>query len=307
MKTNAAELFPWSKDDEEVYKEAIKWKQGTTSYEVYHETLEGFEIADLIPHVLSVKNKVMKAVGTDTHKAPSLFRVFPRTLKPVLQGIWDQVVNDAHVAVETEDAFDGCAKNFIGLHSTEEDTHALLQQLRNATKPRQVGVQSYWYKMRELNGYVPWMLGNKEPLEEEEIKQAFHDAMPEKWRDRYTAAGKTITSESMAEVVQYFRLQERKANIRQSENETTQKKSKQKGTKRKIHESDRKPHKGSNGGSKKKEVNGRIANDDPCPIHHYLSEDKRHTWGECYSGRHDTQNRVRSIKIGATKCGTLSY
>lgn len=54
----------------------------------------------LIPHVPSVKNKVLKVMGTEVHKGPLLFKVL------------DQVVNDA-AAGETSDAFNECSKAFI--------------------------------------------------------------------------------------------------------------------------------------------------------------------------------------------------
>ena len=52
------------------------------------------------------------------------------------------------------------------------------------------------------------MPGDEMMLSEEQLKQAFYDAMPNTWRERFLSAGKTVHDNSFAEVVHYFCQQE---------------------------------------------------------------------------------------------------
>ena len=80
--------------------------------------------------------------------------------------------------MDTIEGFTEALKMFIAVHATADDRHDLLQQLRNPKKPSNHHVQSFWYPMRELNGYVDWLPGNESALDDAQLKQAFYDAMP---------------------------------------------------------------------------------------------------------------------------------
>ena len=138
--------------------------------------------------------------------------------------MWEQVNQDAdnNPAVDNDQTpanFDARLREFIPVHSTEEDRYDLVNGLRNCKKPRSIPIQAFWYKFKELNGYVEWLPGNEPALTEAQMKQAFHDAMPEKWRERFSNAGNTVTNQTMAEMVHCFGAMENAANRRMMEND----------------------------------------------------------------------------------------
>ena len=172
--------FPFKVEDDDSIMEAIKWTQGTSRYEIYISHLRELELGQLLPHCLTFKSKIEAAIGTPAHVGPSLFRAFPRTISPILRSVWDQVLEagDDQVLVDTIEGFTEALKMFIAVHATADDCHDLLQQLCNPKKPCDHHVQSFWYRMRELNGYVDWLPGNESALDDAQLKQAFYDAMP---------------------------------------------------------------------------------------------------------------------------------
>ena len=144
-------------------------------------------------------------------------------LSLVLQTVWEQVNQDADndPAVENDQTpanFDARLREFVRAHLTEEDRCDLVNGLRNCKKPRSIPAQAFWHKFKELNGCVEWLPGNEPALTEAQMKQAFHDAMPEKWRERFSDAGDTVTNQTMAEMVHHFRAMESAANRRMTEN-----------------------------------------------------------------------------------------
>ena len=209
--------FTFATKDSEPYPEAIKWSQGNAKYEVHVPILKSLDIHDVVSHCLSVRTKVMSTVGTEAHKGPSLYKVFQRSLSLVLSTVWVQINNDAdtNAAVDNSETlahFDERIREFIAAHSTAEDRYELVQHLRAARKPRRTVVQSFWYLLREYNSFVDWMPGTEPALNETQLKQAVHDAMPPPWKERFGNSGKSIASLTTAEMVQCFRKQEKQAN-----------------------------------------------------------------------------------------------
>ena len=207
--------IPSSEDEK---RDTFKWTVGNNSkYETQLKVLTSLELEHLVPHVLEVKTKVDAAVGTVNHKGPSLYKVFPRTLSLVLRSVWDQIIADAPAgAPETEATFAERAKEFIAVHATVEDRHDLIQQLRVVRKPRDMLVQAFWYRLREINAYVEWLPGNENELNNDQLKQAFYDAMPATWKERFVNAGNSISTLALAQVIRYFRQQENQANMKKS-------------------------------------------------------------------------------------------
>jgi len=263
-----ANIFPWKKTESQREK-AIKWTVTNAKYEIYVCELDEIELSPLVAHCMDVRNKVLSVLSVDAHKTKSLMRAFPRTISFVLRTIWDNVV--AEFADDPEEAdFDVLIKHFIAAHCTPDDRHDLLSQLCTGAKPRHVGVQQYYYRLLELNGYVDWLPGFETELQDNEIKVAFHGPMPSSWRERSTGAGKSVHAESTAEKVRYFRSQETFLALRkQAENEASNESksarlpdNKTKGNgKRKF----KPPH--SNGGNKKPPSKRRVDADSDCPIH----------------------------------------
>ena len=168
--------------------ETIKWSHGNSKYEIHTMLLKSIELKDLLPHCLDVRNKINTVVSTEAHRAPSFYRVFPRTLSIVLRAVWDQLITESQEddeldGNETSENFDQRLCEFIAAHATPEDRYDLVQQLRTAKKPRSITVQAFWYRLREINTYIVWLPGNEPPLTEPQQKQAFYDSMPPKWQE----------------------------------------------------------------------------------------------------------------------------
>jgi hypothetical protein len=64
--------------------------------------------------------------------------------------------------------------------------------------------------------------GNETSLNEEQIKQAFYDAMPSTWRKRYIQAGHLSVLMTIAQLLRYFCQQEHLAIQKQGENQSSQ-------------------------------------------------------------------------------------
>jgi hypothetical protein len=114
-------------------------------------------------------------------------------------------------------------------------------------------------------------------LTNNEVKQAFYDAMPVVWRDRFVASG-TSMNVATAEMVRYFRNQENAAIRKERENTRLQRNS---AIKRRSPQGSSKETKSFSGKfiDKTSGKRVRISNDDPCPFHPDLPQP--HLWGDC--------------------------
>jgi len=213
-------LFPWI-TPEEGRTVAIKWQQVSARYEIVTPILEDVVLEKLLPHCLAIKSKIKTTVAIAAHTGPSYFRVFPRTISPVLKQDWTQLLQD-HLQPETEAGFSAALRQLILDHCTAEDQHKLSQQLSSPKKPISLHVQSFFYHLRELNQYMSWMPGTEPLLTQDQLRQAFYDAMPTTWKDRFQSAGHSVTTLTMAQVVRYFRQQEKNSMLRQLKNNRKQ-------------------------------------------------------------------------------------
>jgi hypothetical protein len=168
-------LFPWKKPLTMDHAEAIKWSNNNGRYEIHTTILNNLDLSILLRHCLEVRNKIRAAVTVNAHLGPSLFRVFPQTISAVLRSIWDLIIPGID---ETANGFSQAVLLFIASHGTPEDRQGLVQQLCSPRKLRNIPVQAFYYRLRELNGYITWLPGNAASLNEEQIKQACYDAMP---------------------------------------------------------------------------------------------------------------------------------
>jgi hypothetical protein len=76
---------------------------------------------------------------------------------------------------ETVEGFEASIRSFVASHSAAEDQHELLTQLQNPHKSREIKVQSFCCRLREVNGCVEWMPGTEPHLNEGQLKPAFFD------------------------------------------------------------------------------------------------------------------------------------
>ena len=298
--SNSNIVIEWKKKTPSSREETIKWQIANGKYEIHTPELSDLDIAVLLPHCIDVRNKILSAVSTENHKAASLFRVFPRTISFVLRSIWDNIV--AGVPNDPSEAdFNGCLMEFIAVHVTAEDRHDLLVQLRSARKPRDLHVQTFYYRLREINGYVVWLPGDEMSLDEEQIKQAFYDAMPSAWRERYLNAGKFVQAETFAQIVRYFRQQEILATKKQLENEASTrsrhpgKSLKDKSEHRSSGYQNNKRHHGlnrKNEDRKKSDFKKKKTDADvDCPFHPGM-----HKWGSCYENIRNVNSPINKSK-----------
>ena len=284
-------IIEWQPDRSTERLVPLKWNIGNSRYEVHVAVLDGLETGDLLRHCLEVRDRVKKVVSTAAHVAPSLFRVFDRTISLVLQATWDNVL--AEVANRDEAAFDEVLKLFIAANCSTGDRYDVVQQIRRPTKPRAQLVQSFFYRLREINSYVSWLPGVEPPLNDAQLKQSLFNGMPQKWRDRFEALGSLIENKTIQELVRYFRQQESNARRKQLENEQAQRK-----------ESKSKRRRNANGSPKEKNTDGtkgripkkekkqskRISDDASCPIH----PESKHTWGECFANAFNNKRKNKS-------------
>jgi hypothetical protein len=100
----------------------------------------------------------------------------------------------------------------------------LVNLIRYAPKPRTMGVGLYFYCLRDLNEQVIWLPGNKVKLTAKQLDQAFHDAMPQSWQDRYSYAGRSIITDNHANIHRFFCIQQATAARSRNNNVVKQKK-----------------------------------------------------------------------------------
>ena len=224
-----ADSFSFATKKEEPRSEAIKWSYGYARYEVYMPVLKSLEVNELIPHGMELSAKVLTTVGDAAHQGTSLYEVFPRSLSLVLRTIWEQINQDADADpnvnnTETPANFDTRLREFIAVHATADDHYESAQFLRACRKPLSLPVQAFWYKLREYNSYIEWIPGNEPMLNEQQMHQAFHDAMPPTWRECFANAGNSVATMTRTEIVRYFRYQESQATKKMAENHRAQRK-----------------------------------------------------------------------------------
>ncbi|KAG7361665.1 hypothetical protein IV203_036766 [Nitzschia inconspicua] len=221
----------------------------------------------------------------------------PNLLSELKSPLWNRAVEDLGPnAPQTVENFDEAIQNFVGAHTGTQDRHALVQQLIHPTKPRDLGVQAFYYRLLELNDAISLIPGaaHDAPLNDEQLKQAFYDGMPAIWRERFVKSGSRLTEMARAEVIRYFRDQERQALTRQRNQDAHPRRFKTK--KRPPTESAKPTSSKSSYGSKfskqshqHKRQKGHVANDAPCPVH----PGSGHTWSDCranHFGKHYKTN-----------------
>jgi hypothetical protein len=323
--TTTLQLVPYKEASAGIKEETLKWMCGNTRYECQLRTLDSLDLQELIPHCLRVKSKIDFAVGNNAHRGQSYFKVFPRMLSMMLEPVRNHLMEEARTDNDVDDAeteanFDLHLKEFIAVHSTSSDHHEWLQSLQTETKPREMGVQKFWYRLIDINKQIEWLPGFEPVLTDDQIKQAFYNAMPVTWRDRYVHSGKVFQESKMAEVAQYFRSQENNANQKQQENNKFQKRShhdghchqngKSKYGKNNPSKTNNGKDQKSNDQDKEKKVSfnsstkrSRISDDAPCPIHPGAG----HKWSQCRSNAYNKDRQVKKANPTTTKNEAQSH
>ena len=109
-------------------------------------------------------------------------------------------------------------RTWIEAFGNAQDTSTLLSDLRTYKKPRSMTVNVFVARLRTLNSYVAWMPGNRQPLDNQALRDAFFQAMPTGWRTRFLAQNMTIDNTPLTTLTQHMSTYERIANEREAEN-----------------------------------------------------------------------------------------
>ena len=198
--------FPWvqeSSADERPL--SFKWTHEGVRHDFHANILSSRAIVDVVTHCMEVKSSIDSALQDNNLLAPALFNVFPRTLKGMLRQEWRQVELDLALNQFDIHHFDELMTEFIAKFASDEDRIDLVNQLRQASKPREMSVHSFYSRLLELNAMVELLPGEEEPLTDIQIKKAFYDGMPSAWKEKFVASGTHLHQLTRNNVVRYFR------------------------------------------------------------------------------------------------------
>ncbi|KAL3930781.1 MAG: hypothetical protein SGARI_004385 [Bacillariaceae sp.] len=191
--------------------------------------------------------------------------------------------NDGNFPRSVEN-FEAALQEFVASNTTTQDRHELVQQLSNPTKPQDVGVQAFYYRLMELNNALVLLPGAQQPLTNDQLKQSFYDGMPAKWKERFVNSGAIFDDLSRPEIIRYMRNQEKQAQLKRRENEEMQAHSSPANDSDDESRNDKKRNDNKRDNKRQK---GRISDDDPCPVH----PGGFHKWGDCRANHFGKANR----------------
>ena len=182
-------------------------EDGTTQ-EMYLPYLDGLQVT--LGDVLLHCKRVFEEVRSKSFSNDGLFTTFNSTLNGQALTEWQAIYNALPVGTALDLAqLEQSIKALITAFAVATDRHALLQYLRQGPKkPKRISVQVLVTLFQQLNGVVDWLPGNMPVLTVDELKQAYHDRMPNPWIERLAAARRTVPNEMLQELQEYFGQQE---------------------------------------------------------------------------------------------------
>ena len=180
-----------------------------TTQEMYLPYLDGLQVTlgDVVLHC----KRVFEEVHSKTFRNDGLFATFNSTLNGQALTEWQAVYNGLPDGTALDlTQLEQSIKALIAAFTVDADRHALLQYLRQGfpKKPKRITVQVLVTLFQQLNSVADWLPGNMPILTEEELKQAYHDRMPNPWIERLAATGRTVPRESLHDLRSYFTQQE---------------------------------------------------------------------------------------------------
>ena len=261
--------------------------------------------------------RVFEEVRSKSFSDDGLFTTFNSTLNGQALTEWQAVYNALPEGTASDLAqLEQSIQALIAAFAVAADRHTFLQYLRHGfKKPKRISVQVLVTLFQQLNGVASWLPGNMPVLTAEELKQAYHDQMPSSWIERLAATGRTVPTETLQGLREYFGQQENMAkrledvnNARQSRSAGTRRRREEAAEgpqeqrpcrrRRSRHRRDERqaPERGQrqaqapearreNAASRAAGL--RIADNVPCPVHPGAG----HTWGEC---RENARNRANN-------------
>ena len=290
-------------------------EDGTTQ-EMYLPYLDGLQVTlgDVVLHC----KHVFEEVRSKNFRHDGLFATFNSTLNGQALTEWQAVYNALPDGMALDLAqLEQSIQALIAAFAVDADRHALLQYLCQSfpKKPKRITVQVLVTLVQQLNNVADWLPGNMPILTEEELKQAYHDRMPNPWIEWLAATGRTVPGETLNSLRSYFAQQETLAkrledvnNARQSRLAVQRRRrdnaadDQHQGQwprrcrrSRHNHEDQRTPAQGQQQAQapKARRENAasratglRIADNAPCPVHPGAG----HTWGECHENARNHAN-----------------
>ena len=300
-----------------------------TMQEMYLLYLDGLQVTlgDIVLHC----KRVFEEVRSKTFRNDGLFTTFNSTLNGQALTEWQAVYNALPVGTALDLAqLEQSIQALIAAFTVDADRHALLQYLQHGSKkPKRITVQVLVTLFQQLNGMADWLPGQMPVLTAEELKQAYHDRMPNPWIERLAATGRTVPEEMMNTLRAYFSQQETLAkriedanNARQSQSalrrrrrdDAADEQHQEQWPHHRRHSRHRRddrhtPAQGQQGQQQAQSPKAprenaagratglRIADNAPCPIHPGAG----HTWGKCCENARNcaNNNNNRSNAQGA--------
>ena len=169
-----------------------------TMQEMYLPYLDGLQVTlgDVVLHC----KRVFEEVRSKTFCHDGLFATFNSTLNGQALTEWQAVYNVLPDGMTLDLAqLEQSIQVLIAAFAVDADRHALLQYLRQGfpKKPKWITVQVLVTLFQELNSVADWLPGHMPILTEEELKQAYHDRMPNPWIEWLAATGRTVPGETL--------------------------------------------------------------------------------------------------------------
>jgi hypothetical protein len=173
-------------------------------------------------------------------------------------------------------------------------------------------VQTFFYRLKELNDYIDWLPGGEPTLPDAQLNLAFYNSMPGLWRVCYAISGWSAHTTMCSELLHYFWVQEHKqatnkAKLAQKTQKQAQKESKRAAKRehgRCKHQlkgkQDGQGHKPGGPAKAKSSSSNCVSPTDKCPIH----PDGNHMWGDCYLNIANKDKKIPSK--GSTEKGKMS-
>ena len=178
-----------------------------TTQEIHLPYLDGLQVT--LGDVLLHCKRVFEEVCSKSFSDDGLFTTFNSTLNGQALTEWQAVYNALEGTALDLAQLEQSIQALIAAFAVAADRHTLLQYLRHGfKKPKRISVQVLVTLFQQLNGVASWIPGNMPVLTAEELKQAYHDRMPSSLIERLAATGRTVPTETLQGLREYFGQQE---------------------------------------------------------------------------------------------------
>ena len=178
-----------------------------TMQEMYLPYLDGLQVTlgDIVLHCKCV----FEEVCSKTFHNDGFFTTFNSMLNGQAHTEWQAVYNALPVGTALDlTQLEQSIQALIAAFAVDADRHALRQYLQHGSKkPKQITAQVLVTLFQQLNGVPDWLPGHMPVLTAEELKQAYHDRMPNPWIEQLAATGRTVPEETMNTLQAYFSQQ----------------------------------------------------------------------------------------------------